>query len=177
MFNKNNDKSWQKKAKIKSLEIKNLKKDVRDIQESRDSWKNKALKFQERIKYLENELKKTKFGNERPKRYWFSLASIMIILKTKLNSSTSFRAVVMSFMIMNESLKLSKKKISHTTGLNWIHKIGYYELTKEKEILFFVLYFGMVHHLVTVSGNSSQGCYKKYMNISIIYFSGTGNTE
>lgn len=58
MFNKNNDKSWQKKAKIKSLEIKNLKKDVRDIQESRDSWKNKALKFQERIKYLENELKK-----------------------------------------------------------------------------------------------------------------------
>lgn len=39
----------------------------------------------------------------------------------------------MSFMIMNESLKLSKKKISHTTGLNWIHKIGYYELTKEKE--------------------------------------------
>ena len=34
---------------------------------------------------------------------------------------------------MNEAMKLDKKKISHTTGLNWIHKIGYYELTKEKE--------------------------------------------
>ena len=60
------------------------------------------------------------------------MASIIVILKTKLNSS-AFRAVVTSFMIMNEAMKLEKKKISHTTGLNWIHKIGYYELTREKE--------------------------------------------
>lgn len=58
MFNISEDNNWQKKAKNKSLEIKDLKKDARDIKDSRDSWKNKALKFQERIKYLENELKK-----------------------------------------------------------------------------------------------------------------------
>ena len=58
MFDKNKDKIWRQKSKIKSQEIKNLKKDVRDIKDSRDSWKDKALKFQERIKYLENELKK-----------------------------------------------------------------------------------------------------------------------
>jgi hypothetical protein len=58
MFNISKDNNWQKKAKKKSLEIKNLKKGVRDIIDSRESWKNKALKFQERIKYLENELKK-----------------------------------------------------------------------------------------------------------------------
>ena len=58
MFKKNKEKTWQEKAKKKSLEIKDLKKDVRDIKDSRDNWKEKAIKFQERIKYLENELKK-----------------------------------------------------------------------------------------------------------------------
>jgi hypothetical protein len=45
----------------------------------------------------------------------------------------SFRALSLSFGIYISSLNLKCKQPTHTTLLNWIHKIGYYELTKKKE--------------------------------------------
>jgi len=38
-----------------------------------------------------------------------------------------------SFLIVCLTFNLSKKSPSHTTILNWIHKIGYHELNKKKE--------------------------------------------
>ncbi len=58
---------------------------------------------------------------------------ISIILKNKLNTSVSFRALSLSFGIYISSLNLQCKQPTHTTLLNWVHKIGYYELTKKKE--------------------------------------------
>jgi hypothetical protein len=51
----------------------------------------------------------------------------------KLKTSTTFRALSLSFGIHISSMNLPCKKPTHTTLLNWIHKIGYYELTKTKE--------------------------------------------
>jgi hypothetical protein len=71
---------------------------------------------------------------DRPKRYWFSVNIIALAIKNKLKTSTSFRALSLSFGIYISSLKLSCNPPTHTTLLNWIHKIGYYELTMKKEI-------------------------------------------
>jgi len=54
-------------------------------------------------------------------------------MKIKLKTSTSFRALAISSVIYLESLKIDIKAPTHTTILNWIHKIGYYELYKLKE--------------------------------------------
>jgi len=51
----------------------------------------------------------------------------------KLQTSASFRAVTKSFSIISESLDILCKAPSYTTLLNWVHKIGYYELNKIKE--------------------------------------------
>jgi len=54
-------------------------------------------------------------------------------LKIKLKTSTSFRALSISLGIYISTINLNCKKPTHTTLLNWIHKIGYYELMKKKE--------------------------------------------
>jgi hypothetical protein len=57
-----------------------------------------------------------------------------MVLKIKLKTSTSFRALSIGLGIYILALKLSCKNPTHTTLLNWVHKIGYYELNKKKEV-------------------------------------------
>ena len=112
---KKSDNSWNDKAKQKSKELKKLKKQLKEVSKSRDKWKTSASKIKEHNKWLENELKKTNnftVGN-RPKKYSFITKIITMITK--------------------ESLGFMCNVPSHTTILNWVHKIGYYELVKTKE--------------------------------------------
>jgi hypothetical protein len=51
----------------------------------------------------------------------------------KLKTSTSFRALAANFLIQISIMSLNIKGPTHTTILNWVHKIGYYELMKKKE--------------------------------------------
>lgn len=51
----------------------------------------------------------------------------------KLKTSTSFRAIAINFMIQINTMKLDINAPTHTTILNWLHKIGYYQLMKPKE--------------------------------------------
>lgn len=56
-----------------------------------------------------------------------------MLIKQKLTTSGSFRAISKLFIINNFYLDLNSRTPSHTSIINWIHKIGYYELNKEKE--------------------------------------------
>ena len=56
-FKKSGD-SWKDKAKLKSEELKKLKKRLKEVSKSRDKWKTSASKFKEYNKWLEKELKK-----------------------------------------------------------------------------------------------------------------------
>ena len=56
-----------------------------------------------------------------------------MLVKMKLETSTSFRAATKCFSIMSKSLGINCNVPSYTTLLNWIHKIGYYKLHKIKE--------------------------------------------
>ncbi|MCK4795736.1 MAG: hypothetical protein KAJ14_10715 [Candidatus Omnitrophica bacterium] len=51
----------------------------------------------------------------------------------KLKTSTSFRALALNFLIQINIMNLKINAPTHTTILNWVHKVGYYQLMKPKE--------------------------------------------
>ncbi len=56
-----------------------------------------------------------------------------MLSRLKLETSMSFRSLSKGFKIIKESMDLFCNSPTHTTLLNWIHKIGYYKLNKIKE--------------------------------------------
>jgi len=56
-----------------------------------------------------------------------------MLVEIKLKTSTSFRALALNASIINETLKFKTKSPTHTTILNWVHKLGYYQLKTKKE--------------------------------------------
>ena len=56
-----------------------------------------------------------------------------MLMEMKLKTSTSFRALALNTVIITESLRLETKSPTHTTILNWVHKLGYYQLMIKKE--------------------------------------------
>lgn len=70
---------------------------------------------------------------KKPKRYWFQLNFITVILEGKLSTSVSFRAISQLFGIFALCINLKVRKPSHTTVMNWVHKIGLYQLSRKKE--------------------------------------------
>ncbi len=132
-FNKINP--WKEKAKKRREENKTLKKRVNQLKLSRDKWRKKAETFKELNKKIDEEFKKKLLisDSDKPKRYGFVTKVIKIALRNKLQTSAAFRAIVIGFTIMIEEIKLECDPPTHTTLLNWIHKLGYYQLTRPKE--------------------------------------------
>jgi hypothetical protein len=58
---------------------------------------------------------------------------ITILVKQKLKTSASFRAVILSYLVTSAGFEFEEGIPTYTTLLNWIHKLGYYQLTREKE--------------------------------------------
>ena len=56
-----------------------------------------------------------------------------MLVQMKLKTSTSFRALSLNFAIMISTLELSSSAPSHTTAINWVKKIGLYNLNLPKE--------------------------------------------
>lgn len=71
----------------------------------------------------------------KAKRYWYEIKLVKLLLKQKLETSAGFRALSKNFaiLILCFNLKYKNQNPTHTTIINWVHKIGYYELTKKKE--------------------------------------------
>lgn len=73
------------------------------------------------------------FDGDKPKGYGFMILIIKDLMEHKLKTSISFRALALSFCIRKETMHFKCKVPTHTTLLNWIHKLGYYQLTRPKE--------------------------------------------
>ena len=54
-------------------------------------------------------------------------------MQQKLKSSSSFRSIVINFSIIKLFYNIESNVPSHTSLINWVHKIGYYHLTEKKE--------------------------------------------
>ena len=55
------------------------------------------------------------------------------MLEGKLRTSVSFRAIGKLFRIFAFGMHLKRRMPSHTTVMNWVYKVGLYQLTKKKE--------------------------------------------
>jgi len=66
-------------------------------------------------------------------RHSYDLVSIAEALRRKLQTSASFRSISKTFLISKILYEQSCRSPSHTTIINWVHKIGYYQLTSKKE--------------------------------------------
>ncbi|HBE01641.1 MAG: hypothetical protein A2096_11400 [Spirochaetes bacterium GWF1_41_5] len=142
---------WKEKNRAKRRKIIDLNKRVRDLESSRDSFKDEnerlraeidklSKKNTEQTKIIESlnqQLKKTSqkisdFENDI-KRYWYTMMLILNLLKMKLETSASFRAAAATAYIFELYNNENGKKLTHTTVLNWVLKLGYYQLTRPKE--------------------------------------------
>lgn len=57
-----------------------------------------------------------------------------MLVRQKLETSTSFRAIMKNFAITKLYLVVLSEVPSYTNIINWVHKIGYYHLTEKKKI-------------------------------------------
>lgn len=134
-FKKNSEGTdWKLRNKIKQKEIKKLKKRIHELEESRERYKKENKRLRDDM----GELKKTSLqkskDQSRPKRYWFTTIIICMTTRMKLETPVSFRALSKIIWILIFYFKISTYKPTHTTILNWIHKIGYCRLNSKKEI-------------------------------------------
>ena len=56
-----------------------------------------------------------------------------MLVREKLESSCSFRAISKTFGIAKDCLDIKSKVPTHSTIINWVHKIGYHRLHEVKE--------------------------------------------
>ncbi|GAH03161.1 unnamed protein product, partial [marine sediment metagenome] len=114
--------------------IRKQKKRMKEVERSRDMWRKRAENGNTRpAKGAETASRKPAEREEKPKRYWFELSVIVVILKGKLNTSVSFGAISQLLGIFAVSANLWFRQPTHATVINWVHKVGYYELMREKE--------------------------------------------
>jgi hypothetical protein len=138
--------AWKIKAVKRRFELKALNKRFKEVEESRDKWKQKANDRQAEIQKLDNELSKLKKDYENlskkksvetgkpPKRYKYGINVIQALVGCKLLSSGGFRALSKIFRIISLSLSLVIEIPCRNTIRSWVQKIGYYELTRPKEV-------------------------------------------
>ena len=125
---------WKKKAISSSRENRKMRKRLKEVERSRDRWRKMAERNVEKEKGTETRAEKRppKVEKQKPKRHWFRLSVVTVMLRGKLGTSVSFRAMSQLFVIFAQGANLRVRKPSHTTVMNWVHKVGYYQLSRAK---------------------------------------------
>jgi len=165
------EKALEKQKKVRALEIK-----VRDLSESRENWKERALAAEAEIKKQklggkieekkegvpteETNLEENKYSEElNIKGHTYDAKTIQQALELLLDCGISLRAAEKVFELFNYESKINP---SFSGIRKWLGRIGIYELTREKEyrddwifILDFTLELGKQKALV-ILGISQQ---------------------
>ncbi len=125
---------WKQKAKNKGKALRKANRKIKKLSEEGNQLKKEFQKYKESMSGAQAAPQKpTKEKEKKPKRYWFQLNLIKVILEGKLITSVSFRAISQLFSIFALCMNLNVRTPSHTTVMNWVHKIGLYQLTRKKK--------------------------------------------
>jgi len=124
---------WKEKAKSKGAENRKLKKHLKKLTEKLNQAKEELEKYKNPPSGAKASQRKPAKEENKPKRYWFQLNIIAAVLKGKLNTSASFRAISNLFGIFAFCMNLKVRQPSHTTVMNWVHKVGLYQLLRKKK--------------------------------------------
>jgi len=125
---------WKQKAKNKGNENRELKKQVKKLSGRLKQVKKEHQEDTKRTSGAQAAAQKpAKEEKKKPKKYWFPIDLITMMLEGKLRTSVSFRAISKLFRIFAFHMRLKGRMPSHTTVMNWVYKVGLYQLTKKKE--------------------------------------------
>lgn len=118
---------WKKKAISRGLENKCLRKRIKEIEGSRDSWKKKyqSEKKATRIRAIS--------GGEKAFGHKYSLFLVSLILSFHSYGTMSLRDCRHCISCLIMSLGLSVSIPSHTSIRNWLCKCGYYRVQEGKD--------------------------------------------
>ena len=124
---------WKQKAKRRGAEIRALKKNQKKLIRKLNRATEKFHESKNPTGGIEATPKRPAKGEKKPKRYCFKLHIIAAILNGKLNTSVSFRAISKLFEIFAVCMNLKIRTPSRTTVINWVHKVGLYQLSRKKK--------------------------------------------
>jgi hypothetical protein len=125
---KNNTKTWKNKAKLRGEENSRLRKRIKELTESRDTWKKKCKKAQE------EGMKSVLIEGEKASRHQYSLMLIALLLEFQKYGGMSLRSCRHCIGSMFLSLGLSSRLPSHNSIRNWLCKSGFHRLERSKSL-------------------------------------------
>jgi hypothetical protein len=111
---------WKSKAIARRLENKNLKQRIKELSQSRDTWKAKCLA-------LQSVGKGGDFGSEKALGHQYPLCVVLLLVMLQRYGSMSLRACRHCLVCMS-CVGLSFRIPSHNSIRNWSCKCGYYRI-------------------------------------------------
>lgn len=147
LFKKGRD-NWREKALERKQEIRGLEIKIRDLSESRENWKkravfsratNKTAKSRRKYSRKKEEIRNEKTNLEvdaeseelNAQGHHYSIKTIQKSLDLMINCGISFRGIEKVFDLFRDLD--SQKTPSFSSIRKWLGRIGIYELTREKE--------------------------------------------
>ena len=124
---KTTDKSWKRKAKEKSAEIKLLRKRNSELKTSRDLWKSKYQISQKQAKKGVTE------EGTKARYHQYSLLVVMWIMHLQNYGKMSLRSCRHSVSSLYLVMGLSGRVPSHESIRNWLCKHGYYRVQQAQK--------------------------------------------
>lgn len=123
---KNSNNIWKNKAKSRGEENTRLRKRIKELTDSRDTWKKKyKMEHQQGIRSVLIE-------GEKASRHQYSLVLIALILEFHKYGGMSLRSCRHCIGSMLISLGLSIHLPSHNSIRNWLCKSGFYRIERSK---------------------------------------------
>jgi len=117
----------ERTSKALRVELKYLRRRLKELTLSRDNWKAKYKKKQVQIKGLKAKIKRA--GKAKWHHYTTWLVTLSILLRVKCNCS--YEGTVKLLTLLNSYFHLGLKKIPcANTVQNWVSKVGLYSLEK-----------------------------------------------
>jgi len=120
--------NWKNKAKERGVEIRALRKKVKELEKSRDLWKGKWGKERSLRIALEKEPGSGKIGGTRVKNHSYELETMLVCLAVKQGNTISLRSCRGVILTLCLALGLSLKVPSANTIRNWDLKQAYNNL-------------------------------------------------
>lgn len=109
-----------------------LKRRVRELSASRDTWKSKNAAKALKVKGLKKRIK----NEGKAKRHHYSLLAISLCVKLRAQAGCSYRGICKILLILQGSFDLGLRRLPcANTVENWVSKMGYYYMEHAQESL------------------------------------------
>jgi len=153
-FEKSRD-QWKSKHQAAKKQLKRLQNRVRFLEKGKASWKSRAKELETELarlkagqQSLEKEVERLKKKSvttaegrgydERlrqvPAYHHYNVGAVLVFVSLVLSAASSLRGAGRTLTIMQATLNVPLSTPSWSTGRLWLLRLGYYKLTRPKEV-------------------------------------------